>query len=70
MPRVVTWSLVLVGSLVVVVLAFGSGGGNCVDSVNPAGSACMSGGAPFLLLVGVTGVLLSGAMLWRSLRAR
>ena len=64
------WSLLLVGSLAVVTFALGSGGGSCIDSTDPAASACASQGSPFLLVAGVAGVLLSGAMLWRSYRSR
>ena len=69
-PRVVKWSLLLVGSLAVVTLALGSGGGSCIDSTEPVASACASQGSPFLLVAGVAGVLLSGALLWRSCRSQ
>lgn len=70
MHRVVPWSLLLMGSLAVVAFALVSGGGSCIDSADPAAWACASRGSPFLLVAGVAGVLLSGAMLWQSYRSR
>ena len=70
MPRVVRWSLLLVGSLAVVAFALGSGGGSCIDSTDPAALASASHGSPFLLVAGVACLLLPGVMLWRSYRSR
>ncbi len=70
MSRRAVWSVVLLVSLGLVALSLGTGGGACVDSVDPAASSCTSQGAPLLVLAGAAGVVLSVVMLRRSPRSR
>ena len=70
MVRIVLWWTGLAASVLLVVAAFGSQSGTCVDSSNAAASSCLSQGSGGLLLVGLAAFALSAWMLRRAYRVR
>ena len=70
MVRIVLWWTGLAASLLLVVAAFGSQSGTCVDSSNAAASSCSSQGSGGLVLVGLAAFALSAWMLRRAYRVR
>lgn len=70
MTRLVMWWIGLAASVVLVVAAFVSQSGSCVDSANPAASSCTSSGSGGLLLAGLAALTLSLWMLRRTYRTQ
>ena len=70
MVRIVLWWTGLAASVLLVVAAFVSQSGTCVDSSNAAASSCSRQGSGGLLLVGLAAFALSSWMLRRAYRVR
>jgi hypothetical protein len=70
MVRIVLWWTGLAASVLLVVAAFGSQSGACVDSSNAAASSCSSQGSGGLFLFGLAAFALWSWMLRRAYRVR
>lgn len=69
MNRLALWWIGLAASVVMVVVAFASQSGTCIDSTDPATSSCRSGSSGGLLLLGLAALTLSVWMLRRAYRS-